>query len=80
MLSHLLSARQEKEVAEARARVERVEKTVADIESRYTAAKEKWYDEVNRLKQARKDDAANFKKESDAVVAKVKEDSARELE
>ncbi|MCI35707.1 hypothetical protein A2U01_0056928, partial [Trifolium medium] len=43
----------------------------------YDAAKDKLYAEVNRLEQARKNDAAKFKKESDAVVAKVKEDSAR---
>ncbi|MCH89092.1 hypothetical protein A2U01_0009985 [Trifolium medium] len=41
MLSHLLSVRQEKEVADAHAKVGHVEKTVSEIESRHATEKEK---------------------------------------
>ncbi|MCI65340.1 hypothetical protein A2U01_0086598, partial [Trifolium medium] len=78
VLSHLLSARQEKEAADAYTKAECVEKTVSDIEGRHATKKEKLSGEVEKLKKAREDDADAAKKECDAAIAKVKEEHAGE--
>ncbi|MCI33612.1 hypothetical protein A2U01_0054829, partial [Trifolium medium] len=80
VLTHLLSARQEKEASDARVRADRVEKTVADVESRYNEAKGKLLEEIEGLKRAKEDEAAKFKKEKDEALAKARTDHAGEVD
>ncbi|MCI48925.1 hypothetical protein A2U01_0070168, partial [Trifolium medium] len=55
VLSHLLSARQEKEASKASSRASRAEKDVKDIESRYTEEGRKFSKEIEGLERKKKE-------------------------
>ncbi|GAU44608.1 hypothetical protein TSUD_240990 [Trifolium subterraneum] len=68
MLTHLLADRQEREVISERARADRVEKTVEDMESRYTNVKAKLQKEIDDLQSSRDEAVKLGKKKEDAMV------------
>ncbi|GAU49969.1 hypothetical protein TSUD_290890 [Trifolium subterraneum] len=79
MLTHLLADRQEREVISERARADRVEKIVADVESRYTNAKAKLQKEIEDLQSSR-DEAVKLGKEKEDAMVQLKVTHTGELD
>ncbi|GAU27363.1 hypothetical protein TSUD_55160 [Trifolium subterraneum] len=78
VLTHLLSARRDKEILEANSKVTRAEQAVTDAERTVTEIKKQWADEVDRLKKTHKEALAEMRGAHGREVAELRKKHADE--
>ncbi|GAU19176.1 hypothetical protein TSUD_198570 [Trifolium subterraneum] len=72
VLTHLLSARRDKEILEANSKVTRAEQVVTDAERTVTEIKKQWTDEVDRLKKTHKEALAEMRGAHGREIAELR--------
>ncbi|GAU51379.1 hypothetical protein TSUD_413120 [Trifolium subterraneum] len=78
VLTHLLSARRDKEILEANSKVTRAEQAVSDAERTVTEIKKQWVDEVDRLKKTHKEALAEMRGAHGREIAELRKKHADE--
>ncbi|GAU10064.1 hypothetical protein TSUD_423030, partial [Trifolium subterraneum] len=76
VLTHLLSARRDKEILEANSKVTRAEQVVTDAERTVTEIKKQWTDEVDRLKKTHKEALAKMRGAHGREIARLRKKHA----
>ncbi|GAU39517.1 hypothetical protein TSUD_68810 [Trifolium subterraneum] len=72
VLTHLLSARRDKEILEANSKVTRAEQAVSDAERTVTEIKKQWVDDVDRLKRTHKEALAEMRGTHGREIAELR--------
>ncbi|MCI12610.1 hypothetical protein A2U01_0033715, partial [Trifolium medium] len=80
VLSHLLSARQEKEASEASSQTSRLKKAVEDMGCQRAEAEKKLKDEIEGLKVVQLEEIARLKREHEDILAKANSRHVSEIE
>ncbi|GAU37546.1 hypothetical protein TSUD_369940 [Trifolium subterraneum] len=78
VLTHLLSARRDKEILEENSKVTRAEQAVSDAERTVTEIKKQWVDEVDRLKRTHKEALAEMRGAHGREIAELRKKLADE--
>ncbi|GAU10844.1 hypothetical protein TSUD_426370, partial [Trifolium subterraneum] len=78
VLTHLLSARRDKEIQEANSKVTRAEQAVSDAERTVAEIKKQWVDEVDRLKRTHKEALAEMRGAHGREIAELRKKHADE--
>ncbi|GAU41042.1 hypothetical protein TSUD_280190 [Trifolium subterraneum] len=78
VLTHLLSARRDKEILEANSKVTRAEQAVTDAERTVTEIKKQWADEVDRLKKTHQEALAEMRGAHGREIAELRKKHADE--
>ncbi|GAU29783.1 hypothetical protein TSUD_161880 [Trifolium subterraneum] len=78
VLTHLLSARRDKEIQEANSKVTRAKQAVSDAERTIAEIKKQWVDEVDRLKRTHREALAEMRGAHGREIAELRKKHADE--